>query len=171
MRLSNASAGLNNQNRVQNEVAAMALAREALKPRQIVPAVYGWASAAEGQGWILMEHMGGTPLDEAIQAMGSDEKRKILKEVATIVLDLQQFNLPESIQNFGGLDFDSQGHFVSASLTVFQCGPFPTYGDMIKGILREQLATADKSPILDGWQATGFGPGWRSSSPKTSTGS
>lgn len=31
----------------------MALAREALKPRQIVSAIYGWASGAEDQGWIL----------------------------------------------------------------------------------------------------------------------
>lgn len=39
MRLSNAAAGLNDQNRVQNEVAAMSLARKALAPRQIPPSM------------------------------------------------------------------------------------------------------------------------------------
>jgi hypothetical protein len=34
---------------VQNEVAAMSLGRRARAPRQIIPAIYGWASAAKGQ--------------------------------------------------------------------------------------------------------------------------
>jgi hypothetical protein len=50
MHLNNAATGLNNQNRAQNEVAAMALSREALEHRQHVPAIYGWASTAEGRG-------------------------------------------------------------------------------------------------------------------------
>lgn len=157
MRLSNADAGLNNINRVQNEVAAMALAREALKQRErkIIPGVYGWANTADCQGWIMMQHMVGVPLDLAIQEMGFNERKRVLKEVAQIVFDLQQFELPPSIKHFGGLDFDSQGNFISAPLTKFHGGPFVTYVDMIKGIFREQLATADKSPIIDGWQSNG----------------
>lgn len=151
MRLSNAAAGLNDQNRVQNEVAAMSLARKALAPRQIIPAIYGWASAAKDQGWILMEHMRGTPLDAEFEEMRFDDKRKTLKEVAGIIRAIQQYELPESIQGFGGLDFDRDGNIVSASLTLFSCGPFTTYSKLVKGILREQLAATDKSPILHGW--------------------
>jgi hypothetical protein len=153
MRLSNAAAGLNDQNRVQNEVAAMSLAREALAPRQIVPAVYGWASAAIDQGWILMEHMRGTPLDVKFEEMSSDDKNKTLKEVAGIVWAMQQYELPESIQGFGGLDFDRDGNIISAPLTVFSCGPFTTYSMLVKGVLCEQLAATDKSSILRGWTA------------------
>lgn len=54
----------------------MALAREALKPRQIVSAIYGWASGAEDQGWILMKHMSGTPLDASFEAMSSKKVKK-----------------------------------------------------------------------------------------------
>ncbi|KAK0122261.1 hypothetical protein ONS95_010511 [Cadophora gregata] len=151
MRLSNAAAGLNDQNRVQNEVAAMSLARKALAPRQIVPTVYGWASAAKDQGWILMEHMRGTPLDANFEDMSSDDKNKTLKEVADIVRAMQQYELPESIQGFGGLDFGSDGNIVSGPLTVFPCGPFTTYSMLVKGVLYEQLAAADKSPIIRGW--------------------
>lgn len=98
MRLSDYRAGLNDWNRVQNEVAAMTLVREALKPRQIIPAIYGWASAADDQGGILMEYMSGTSLDASFQAMSSDEgKKRVLREMATIVLSLQQFDLPKTI--------------------------------------------------------------------------
>jgi hypothetical protein len=140
MRLSNAAAGLNDQTRVQNEVAAISLARKALAPRQIVPAVYGWVSAAKGQGWILMEHMRGTSLDANFEYMRSDDKNKTLKEVAGIVWAMQQYELPESIQGFGGLDFDRDGNTVSRRLTVFSCGPFTTYSMLINGILYDQLA-------------------------------
>lgn len=92
MRLSNAAAGLNDDNRVQNEVAAMLIAREATVPRRIVPAVYGWANAAKHQGWILMEHMGGTPLDEAFEEMNSEHKAETLEEVARIFKAIQEFN-------------------------------------------------------------------------------
>lgn len=159
MRLSNSRAGLNNQNRVQNEVAAMTLVREALEPRQIIPAIYGWASAAKDQGWILMEHMSGTPLDASFQTMCSDEeKMRVLREVASIVLSLQQFELPKTIQLFGGLSFDCEGKIVSAPLTVFHGGPFETYQEMITTILKEQLAAADKNPIIRGWQKNGIRP-------------
>ena len=134
----------------------MSLARKALAPRQIVPAVYGWGSAADdNQGWILMEHMRGTPLDAAFDAMSSDDQSKSLKELAGIVRALQQYELPESIQEFGGLDFDHDGKIVSAQLTVFACGPFTTYPMLINGILYEQLAAADKSPIVRGWRDKG----------------
>jgi len=153
MRLSNAAAGLNDQNRVQNEVAAMSLARKALAPREIVPAVHGWASAAKYQGWILMEYMRGTPLDANFEEMSSDNKKKTLKEVAGIVLAMQQYELPGSIQGFGGLDFDCDGNIVSGPLTVFSCGPFPTYSMLVKSLLYEQLAATEKSPIIRGWTA------------------
>jgi hypothetical protein len=153
MRLSNAAAGLNDQNRVQNEVAAMSLARKALTPRKIVPAIYGWASAAKDQGWILMEHMRGTPLDAAFEDMSSDDQSKALKEVVGIAGALQQYELPESIQGFGGLAFDLDSNIISGPLTMFSCGPFTTYAMLVKGVLYEQLAAADKSPILCGWTA------------------
>ncbi|KAK2758251.1 hypothetical protein FQN54_004096 [Arachnomyces sp. PD_36] len=153
MRLSNAAAGLNNLNRVENEVAAMSLARKAVFPRQVIPAVYGWASAAKDQGWILMEHMRGVPLDAAFEEMTLNDKTKTLGEIASIVRAMQEYELPESIKGFGGLDFDRDGNIVSAPLTVFSCGPFTTYSELVKGILREQLAAADKIPVLEGWRA------------------
>jgi hypothetical protein len=108
MRLNNAAAGLNDQNRIQNEVASMALAREALRPRHLVPMVYGWQSGDHGQGWILMEHMPGNPLDVAFDAMSTDEQRIGLQQLATILRDLHQVSLPKTTQEFGGLCFDSE---------------------------------------------------------------
>ena len=64
MRLSNAAAGLNDVNRVENEVAAMNMFCDALShiSAHMVPKVYGWGSAAEGQGWIFQEYIAGKNL-------------------------------------------------------------------------------------------------------------
>lgn len=46
------SSGFNNANRVENEVAALTLARQALKDEfpSLIPAIYAWKSAKNEQG-------------------------------------------------------------------------------------------------------------------------
>ncbi|CAH0023461.1 unnamed protein product [Clonostachys rhizophaga] len=148
MRLSNASAGLNDHNRVENEVAAMHLARAALQPMRIVPAVYGWGSASKSQGWILMEYMSGAPLDAILPTLVYDDKERAIGQVAAIVRGLQTFELPSTIQGFGGLNFDNEGNIVAAQLTLSTGGPYTTYSEMLTSLLDEQLAKSDSSNII-----------------------
>ena len=56
--------GYNDKNRIENEVAALSMAREALQIKfsGLVPRVFDWGSARHSQGWILQEHMSGSPL-------------------------------------------------------------------------------------------------------------
>ncbi|KAJ4307572.1 hypothetical protein N0V84_012635 [Fusarium piperis] len=157
MRLSNASAGLNDYNRVENEVAAMHLARTALQPMQIVPAVYGWGSASKSQGWILMEFMSGAPLDAILPTLVSyNDKKRAIEQVAAIFRGLQTFELPSTIQGFGGFNFDDEGNIVAAQLTLFPRGPYTTYSEMLTSLLKEQLAKSDSSTILQGWRTNGL---------------
>ncbi|KAI0106185.1 hypothetical protein GGR51DRAFT_559988 [Nemania sp. FL0031] len=156
MRLYNATAGLNDSNRVQNEVAAMMLAKQALHlyPRHIIPDVYGWESAAKGQGWILMEFMNGIPFDEAISRQPEYEgKCSMLMEVDRILRAFHdELELPSSIKGFGGLSFDDEGNIISGALTTSHCGPFQTYPEMVQSILHERLLESDRYPVLDGWR-------------------
>ena len=112
----------------------MALAHEALKSRQIVSAIYGWASGAEDQGWILMKHMSGTSLDASSEAMSSET-----------VLALLQLDLPKTIQLFGSLGFDREGKIVRPPLNDFRGGPSEIHQVMITSNSHGQLAAADKT--------------------------
>ncbi|KAI9760940.1 MAG: hypothetical protein M4579_001316 [Chaenotheca gracillima] len=157
VRLSNAAAGLNDLNRVQNEVAVMSLMRDALStlPTQIVPAVYGWASAANQQGWILQQYMAGKPLDAEFENMDFPKKRNVLRQMAEILVRIQQYGLPGTIKEYGGLNFDESGNVISGPLTVLHGGPFQTYEALYRESLRLQLATADKNSVVRGWQSKG----------------
>lgn len=149
VRLANAAAGLNDTNRVENEVACMSLAREALNflPHSIVPHVYGWGSAHDGgQGWIAQEFMPGVTLDRDFQSMGAPDKGKILEQIANIFAALQRFQIPESMTGYGGLTFDSNRAIVAAAMTKFSGGPFDTYAAFFQATLHQQLAAARKSP-------------------------
>ncbi|QSZ35263.1 hypothetical protein DSL72_008132 [Monilinia vaccinii-corymbosi] len=159
MSLSNPDKDFYPPNRVQNEVAAMSLARTILAPRKVIPDVYGWGSDAEEKGWIMMENrmenITGIPLVIELDKLGLRGQTRALQEVARVVLAFQQYELPESVQWFGGLDFDDDGNIVSAPLTLFSCGPFTTYPEMLKCIFRERLAAAEESHLLRGWKDTG----------------
>ncbi|KAI9673234.1 MAG: hypothetical protein M1817_003097 [Caeruleum heppii] len=158
IRLSNKAAGLNDLNRVQNEVAIMSLMRDALKtlPTQLVPAVYGWASAASQQGWILQQYMPGSTLDAEFSKMDLEGKESVLQQMAEILLKLQHYQLPDTIQEFGGLSFDESGDVISGPVTIFQGGPFSTYEDEYREMLRLRLATADKNSLVQGWRSRGI---------------
>ncbi|GJD03213.1 phosphotransferase enzyme family protein [Colletotrichum higginsianum] len=64
MRFSDPASMLNEEVRVQNEVAIMSLMREALGPADpsLVPEVYGWEPFSKGKGWTLIEFKQGTQI-------------------------------------------------------------------------------------------------------------
>jgi Phosphotransferase enzyme family len=156
MRLSNAVAGLNNVNRVQDEVATMSIFRAAVShiSTHLVPEVYGWASAAKGQGWILQEHMPGSSQDKAFATMTLQDKQLVLRQLAEVLEALQRYQLPDTIKDYGGLGFDGVGHIVSAPMTLVHGGPFQSYETLYREILHSQLAAADQSS-LEGWRSNG----------------
>lgn len=124
MRFTNPKANLNDAVRVQCEVAAMTLARDALQglDTPLVPRVYGWSSAsADKEGWTLMEFMPGTPLDFTVfRKLSSDAKKDILDQIARAFKYIQQCEFPASVKGYGGLSFAEDG-----SITL---GPTPIHG-------------------------------------------
>lgn len=152
------AAGMHAQTRVENEVAIISLAAAALsgfKPH-LVPAVYGWGSAASpSQGWILQELMPGVSVSEAFDSMPHEEKTKVLAQMADILKALQDFQLPSSIEQYGGVTFDSAGQIISTAMTSVGSGPWLLYEDYFKDRLDRALQQADSNPYIKGWHANG----------------
>ena len=130
MRLSNPNAeGMPQETRVQNEVAILALATDALRHVNppVVPRVFGWGSAGRNHvGCILQELMPGIPIGEAFSgAMSLDQKKGTLAQMAGLLKALQDYSLPRSIYGFGGAMFDDSGAIVSGPITSVGTGSYP----------------------------------------------
>lgn len=159
-RLTNPNAeGMNQTTRVENEVATIALASDALAGfvPHVVPSVYAWGSAAikSSQGWIIQELMPGAPVDESFDAMDLQQKCRIFAQMAQLLKSLQAYKLPNSITGFGGVTFDDAGHIISAAMTSVGAGPWPSYEASFKGRLEVALRKADENPYIKGWRANG----------------
>ena len=157
MRLPNSISGYNNKIRVQNEVAALSIARDALQAKfpDFVPRVFAWGSAQHGHGWMLQEHMTGKPLLNDFHQMSERDKAFILRQMADVLAILQQYQLPATIRDYGGLDFGPSGEYISAPLSILDAGPFTTYADLVKATIQSKLAKADTDPQVQGWRANG----------------
>ncbi|KAH9910004.1 hypothetical protein F4778DRAFT_28701 [Xylariomycetidae sp. FL2044] len=151
--------GLHQGNRVQNEVGILTLASAALsgiKP-SVVPRVFGWHGASRDQpGWILEELMPGAPLAETFgTSMSLDEKKGILAQMAELLKALQDYELPGSIEGWGGVTISDGGAIVSAPMTSVGAGPWSSFEDSYRGRLEVALGKADRNPYLQGWRANG----------------
>lgn len=160
LRLTNPNAeGMNPHTRVENEVAIISLAAAALDGFQphVVPSVYGWGSAASPsmQGWILQELMPGAPVDETLGSMPVEEQRGILAQMAKFLKALQDFQLPDSIKEYGGVTFDDAGRIVSTAMTSVGSGPWPSYESYFRDRLERALKKADSNPYIKGWHLNG----------------
>jgi hypothetical protein len=163
VRLSNPAAGLNELNRIENEVAAMEVGRAALAPAglaHLVPLVYGWGRndrELTRQGWIAMEWKQGINIyyDRPFETMDIVEQAYVIQQMAQVFAALKAYTLPASIKGYGGLTFDQHGAIVNGAVSIFTGGPFDSYAELVKGNLRGALKDADESAVLRGWSPGG----------------
>ncbi|KAK1634990.1 phosphotransferase enzyme family-domain-containing protein [Colletotrichum phormii] len=164
MRIANPKAeGVVQETRVENEVAAIHLARQGLasyKPEiaGLMPALYDWRPYREGEGgygWGLMEFKEGVPLDTVFRDLDDGEKDDVLGQIADVVTGIQRVSLPESVKTHGGLSIDERGRIVGGKMTTLKGGPWGRYSDFWKARLVLRLEDADASPALEGWRPNG----------------
>lgn len=151
--------GMNNANRVENEVAFMTLAQQALlgsKYSHIIPDVYAWVSVATCQGFTAQEYMPGIMPDKVFKDLGLEGKSVVLAQMADILALLQKYPVPQTIDNFGGLKFDENGKIVSAQMTIYKGEPSATYQDFIRSIFDVKLQETDENPVMQGWRDKGI---------------
>lgn len=167
-RISNPVAiGLNNANRLENEVASLHLTRVALeqaKPEYatVIPSVYSWKPSSFPEpanetafGWIIMEFKTGVSLDSVFKDMPLDEKKAAVEQIADIFCAIQKMNLPTGVTGHGGLTIDRSGDIISAEMSTLKGGPWTTYADSWTARLSSQLAEADGSVTIKGWRPGG----------------
>ncbi|KAF1837266.1 hypothetical protein BDW02DRAFT_595765 [Decorospora gaudefroyi] len=142
MRLTNPDAeGMHAHARVENEVAVISLAAAALsgfKPH-VIPSVR-----------CCPEHQ----LANYLIAWLSG-KRKASLPRSEILKALQDFQLPSSIEQYGGVTFDGAGQIVSTAMTSVGSGPWHLYEDCFRDRLERALRQADVNPYIRGWHANG----------------
>lgn len=157
IRLPNPISGYNDKTRVENEVASLSIARDALQAKfpGFIPRVFGWGSARHGQGWILQEYMTGSPLLDDFSQMSDANRACILRQMADVLSGFQLIELPANIRDYGGLGFGPSGEYVSAPMSILDAGPFPTYEDLVKATIQSKLAKTDTDPQVEGWRANG----------------
>lgn len=101
--------------------------------------------------------MPGVPLDGVFSpTMSLEQKTGVLAQMAAILMGLQDYPLPESIEGWGGLTFDSSGAFVSAPMLSVGAGPWSSLEDSYRGRLKVALGRADENPCLQGWRPNGI---------------
>lgn len=166
IKLSNLAAeGMNNTNRVQNDVAAQYLARQSMAQAglaPLVPAIYAWAPATttdptneKGFGWIMSEFKSGTDLDSEFPFLEPEDKELVLEQIAAILGAIQATRLPETVTKFGALTIDSNGRIVSGESPLLEGEPVGSYAEWRLRKLYIQFEHAAKSPIIQGWKLNG----------------
>jgi len=94
----------------------------------------------------------GETLMEDFESMDTESKSNILAQTADILDCFQRFELPESIDQYGGLGFDAGGQRVSSALSNFDAGPFGTYEELVRATIESKLERADADSRVKGWR-------------------
>ncbi|KAF6823054.1 phosphotransferase enzyme family protein [Colletotrichum plurivorum] len=163
MRVANPRAGVVEDNRVENEVAAIHLARQGVlsyKPSAafLIPELYAWRSqtgAEKGLGWTLMEYKPGVPLDAKFRDMSAEDQEEVIGQIADAFAGIQRAPIPESVRSHGGLTIDEDGRIVSGQMTILSGGPWNSHEDFWRAKFGAQLREAGRSSVLEGWKPRG----------------
>lgn len=151
-------ADLNHTNRVENEVACSALAREALNAAgldNLVPNIYAWRrpklfeeAEEENFGWSICELKTGKDLDTEFPTLFTEDQQKVMLQLADIYSALQKAVVPPTADKFGGLTFDSHGNMFSGQTAMRQGGPWATLSDFWTEKLRVVIDRAKSTSFL-----------------------
>ncbi|KAJ6780437.1 hypothetical protein PWT90_07951 [Aphanocladium album] len=149
---------LNQTNRVENEVACSALAREAMKAAGLgglIPDIYAWrapkslnSTSEENFGWSICEFKAGKDLDTQFPLLSAVEQKDVIEKLADIYSALQKAVIPPSVDKFGGVSFDSQGNMVSGETTMRKGGPWATLSDYWTEKLQAIVSGAKETSFL-----------------------
>ncbi|OTA99897.1 hypothetical protein M426DRAFT_66870 [Hypoxylon sp. CI-4A] len=163
IRMSNPLAeGLNNANRVENDIASQQLARQSIQAAglpPVVPDVYAWApyryldvAGEAGFGWTISEFKLGSDLNEIFSSLPLDEAISAIQQLAGIFAAIQNAKLSETVTKFGALSLDGNGNIVGGQPPLLKGGPWNTYAEFWVAKLQTQLDDADTGSLLRGWR-------------------
>ncbi|KAF7353709.1 Aph phosphorylate [Mycena venus] len=144
--------------RVQNEVAALFLARQPLASVVRVPEVYAWSEGRGPHGipFIIMELLPGVPLDTIWPHLDLPTRLPILTQIGQILTVLRSIQIPvplaPSNYAFGGLTFSASGNITTTVHPDANGGPFTCAEEQWLFMLSNKLQDADKNTFIKGWK-------------------
>lgn len=150
-------AALDESVRLMNEIAAMDLARRALVSLNVVAKVFAYGKIEhKGQtvSWFIQEFKSGETLSAAWDGLSLTNKETLLTQIAQIYTTLQQCELPETVNAFGGLQFNDDGEIVSGPHVFGFGGPYASLEDLYVGMFKKQLELADSCSVVKGWSGS-----------------
>lgn len=154
MRIPHPDSNKDHSLRVKNEVATLSLLREALSTATgaIVPRIYGSNSSGSGHAWMLLEWLPGINLGKIFSSYSFERQRLVLSQLANMIHALQNYQLPDTVDSFGGLRHNGYGKIVSGESSCILGGPFTSMAAMYKHEATERLKISDSSEIIAGWR-------------------
>lgn len=167
LKLSNpAASGMNNANRVQNDVAVQQLVRDSMAMSglpSLLPAIYAWqpattAAAADERcyGWTMSALCRGVDLDTHFAALAFADKGAVLDQIAAVLAAIQAVRLPDTVTGFGALTYDAaSGAIVSGEAALAKAPPQPSYAAWRRVRLLAELQDAAASAVAQGWHPNG----------------
>ncbi len=153
--------GLNQTNRVQNEVASIYFARQGAGAASTVfPSVYDWQRTTphpDGHcalGWILMELKTGVALDQHFarcrRTRSTPSSTRLPKHSPTFsALRYPKPSMPTADKS------QTMGVLRAEQMTTLKGGPWPTYAAFLRAKFVSRLGDADGSLALRGWRDNG----------------
>lgn len=162
MRIPKANNNVEDDVRIRNEVAFLALARQAMTELEtpLVPAVFSWNDSPKKKDgipeafcYILEEFKEGESMNlDELNALSAAQQRVVCQQLAKAVKALQCYTLPTGITGYGGVTFDDDGNFRSGR-SIFQTGgPFETYGEYLRATIKWQLSQSELVEPINGWR-------------------
>lgn len=98
---------------------------------------------------------GSGPLAE-FSSWSEEDKANILDQMADVLACLQRFQLPSTIDQYGGVGFDAEGNYVNTALSMYDAGPFETYPELLRATITSKLIKADGDSRVRGWRDNGI---------------
>ena len=77
--------------------------------------------------------------------------------MAKMLKALQDYRLPQSIGQYGGVTFDQDGQIVSAAMSTVGAGPWQSYEAYFKERMKIALGKAASNEAIDGWKSGKLG--------------
>lgn len=90
----------------------------------------------------------GTPVDDTFDIMDLQQKQQTFAQMAKMLKALQDYQLPESITDFGGVTFNDTGRIVSTAMTSVGAGPWSSYEASFKSRLEVALKRQTQIPTF-----------------------
>ncbi|KAM3512480.1 hypothetical protein MY11210_003897 [Beauveria gryllotalpidicola] len=173
IRIPRANNNMEDDIRIRNEVACLALARNAVADidHSLFPRVFSWddvaissssCSSRSSFSYILEEFKTGEALSwDDLRTLDHESLSFVCQQLARVTKALQAYKLPSGITGYGGVTFNDTGELSSTKCIFRTGGPYGTYREYLKATVLWQLAESEKIDILGGWRDIPDAPGLR----------